>query len=70
MEAKDLITKILERDPNMRISIQDIYNHPWMKVQDEKVNLFDEQELEYIRNNFTYGNKSRLNRNEKRDLLD
>ena len=29
--CQDLIKKILEIDPNNRINIHDIKNHPWMK---------------------------------------
>jgi serine/threonine protein kinase len=28
-EAKDLVTKLLENDPNQRISIEEALIHPW-----------------------------------------
>lgn len=31
MEAIDLLKKMLEKDPKKRITINEIYNHPWIK---------------------------------------
>jgi serine/threonine protein kinase len=34
-EAKDLVAKMLSRDPQRRITAQDILVHPWLAVQEE-----------------------------------
>ena len=34
----DLINKILEKDPNKRITIDEILNHPWIKNQENGIN--------------------------------
>ena len=31
-EAKDLLYKLLEKDPALRISVKDALQHPWIKV--------------------------------------
>jgi serine/threonine protein kinase len=31
-EAKDLVRRLLEIDPEKRISLPDAMNHPWLKV--------------------------------------
>ena len=31
--GKDLVQKFLRKDPNERIDIKDILNHPWIKVR-------------------------------------
>jgi len=31
-DARDLVTKLLDRDMNSRITIQDALNHPWITV--------------------------------------
>jgi serine/threonine protein kinase len=68
--AKDLISKILERDPDRRLSIEEILKHPWMSINDEKVHLFFDQERDYIKHAFTYNDTSRINRNEKVNISD
>jgi serine/threonine protein kinase len=44
--AKNLIKKMLEKDPTKRITIDEIYNHPWIrddvpnnKLQNAKIHL-------------------------------
>ena len=32
-DAKDLVTKMLEKDPQKRISIDEILKHPWLASQ-------------------------------------
>jgi serine/threonine protein kinase len=36
----DLLTVLLEKDPDVRISVQDVLEHPWMETKD-KANRFD-----------------------------
>jgi serine/threonine protein kinase len=38
MEAKDLILRLLERDPLKRISIKDCFCHPWIQRQANVLN--------------------------------
>jgi len=51
-EAKDLLIKILEKDPNQRITIPNIIAHPWMRDAKETVELFTNAEKNYMRNEF------------------
>ena len=37
-ELKDLINKILELNPNKRISINEILNHPWLNIEEDNNN--------------------------------
>ena len=39
-------------------------NHEWLKDVDETIQLFTEQEKEYIKSEFTYNDADRYNRNE------
>lgn len=34
-EAKDLLYRLLDKDPNYRISVKDALDHPWIKVTPE-----------------------------------
>ena len=35
-QAKDLVNKMLEKNPAKRITMQQIFSHPWVKTQREK----------------------------------
>jgi calcium-dependent protein kinase len=35
-EAKDLISKLLERQADMRLTAEEAYNHPWIQRQKNK----------------------------------
>jgi calcium-dependent protein kinase len=35
-EAKDIITKILERSADMRLTAQEAFDHPWIQLEREK----------------------------------
>ena len=48
-EAKDLIQKLLEKNPSQRISIQGILAHPWMRDAKDTVELFTNAEKNYMR---------------------
>lgn len=45
-EFKDLLTKILTKDPEKRISMFEMQNHPWMELTDEEI----EQSIEESKN--------------------
>lgn len=64
-EARDLLKNLLERDPNMRYTVADIMAHPWMQEIEEEMTLFNEQEQQLIRDEFTFNNVDRYNRNTK-----
>jgi serine/threonine protein kinase len=41
-EARDLLTRLLEKDPNKRITIAEILDHKWLSDVDESIELFTE----------------------------
>lgn len=47
-EAKDLLTRILDKNPASRISIEGILQHPWMHDAKERVELFTSAEKNYM----------------------
>jgi len=59
-----LLRALLEPDPFKRLSIKQILAHPWMQDIAETFVIFNEEEQEIIRREFTYNNPSRFNRNE------
>ncbi|CDW78816.1 UNKNOWN [Stylonychia lemnae] len=63
-EAKDLLRKMLELDVSQRLTIKQVLSHPWMQDIDENLIMFNEQELEVVKTEFTYNDPSRFNRNE------
>ena len=64
-EAKNLIHGLLNTDPQKRLSVSQVLKHPWLQNIDESKDLFDKEEQEVIRTEFTYNDPSRFNRNEK-----
>ena len=62
--AKSLLRALLEPDPVKRYTIKQVLNHPWMQDVPETLVIFNEEEQEVIRREFTYNNPSRFNRNE------
>jgi len=52
--ARDLMQRMLQRNPNKRLTAEEVLGHPWMDDVDEHLNIFDEQELDLIRKEFTY----------------
>ena len=42
-EAKDLITKLLQVDPEKRLSIEEALNHEWIKKK-----YMSDQQLDYV----------------------
>jgi serine/threonine protein kinase len=57
IEARDLLRRMLEVDPNKRISIDEIYNAKWFEDIDETLCLFSDQEKDTIRKEYSYANK-------------
>lgn len=54
-EARDLLTRTLQRNPKKRISIAEILKHEWMKDVDESVSLFSSEEMEQLNKEYNYG---------------
>lgn len=61
-DVKDLIKGMLERDPKRRLTIPEILAHPWMQNIDEKLEFFNDAELEQIKKEFNNYN-DRYNKN-------
>jgi serine/threonine protein kinase len=68
--ARSLLRGLLEIDPAKRITIKQIYEHPWLKSYDNTVELFNEEEREMIKKEYTYNDASRYNRNENEEPVD
>lgn len=66
-EARDLLKRLLECDPNLRLSTDQILRHEWLKDVKDNINIFTETEKEIIRTEFTYNDTRRLNRNMKNE---
>ena len=50
-EAKDLVIRMLEKDPNKRIDMDGICNHPWLvKAQSQDSNVFGESYVHRMKN--------------------
>lgn len=60
-----MINGLLTTDPLRRLSVGQALKHPWLQNIDESKGLFDSEEQEVIRTEFTYNDPSRYNRNEK-----
>jgi len=67
-EAKDLIKSLLNPDPNTRFTITETLGHVWLEgASIDKLpnsDIFQAEEQEVIRSEFTYNDPSRFNRNE------
>jgi serine/threonine protein kinase len=56
-EARDLMQRMLQKNPNKRLTALESLNHKWFEDADalgNNVNIFDEQELDLIKKEFTY----------------
>lgn len=51
-EARDLLGRLLEKDPALRISIPNILGHSWMKDAKQTIQLFTGAERKYMRCEF------------------
>ena len=69
-DARDLLRQLLEIDPRKRITIRKIYKHPWFQNIDNTVQLFNDNERELIKKEYTYNDQSRYNRNENEEPVD
>ena len=70
VEARDLLRGLLEIDPKKRLTIRQIYKHPWLRNMDMSVQLFNDEERELIKKEYTYNDQSRYNRNENEEPVD
>lgn len=43
VEAKDLICRMLEKDPSTRISVNDAMKHKWFTISDDQSKNFDKR---------------------------
>ena len=68
IEARDILRKLLEINPQKRITYEQIYRHPWLADVNPNLDLFNEQEREMIKKEYTYNDPSRYNRNEGEEL--
>ena len=46
--------KMLQKVPKQRATAEQVLEHEWFDDMDQNINIFDEQELELIRKEFTY----------------
>jgi len=59
-EAKDLICKLLHKDPKKRIKVDQALKHPWFKKWEGKVEDVNELQTQYLKKLRTYRAPSRL----------
>jgi serine/threonine protein kinase len=53
-ESRELMQRMLEKNPKKRITDEEALVHTWFDNVDEHIDIFDEQELDLIRKEFTY----------------
>jgi serine/threonine protein kinase len=64
--AKSLIRGLLNVDPVKRFSVTQVLQHEWLAGSEFlSKDIFNDEEKEVIRSEFTYNDPSRYNRNEK-----
>lgn len=66
-EARDMLRGLLEINPHKRLNTQQILEHPWLADYDDSLQLFNDQEREMIKKEYTYNDPSRYNRNENEE---
>ena len=65
-DAQNLIRGLLNIDPKKRLSVNQVLQHKWMNGVDAlSTDIFNDNEKEVIRSEFTYNDPSRFNRNER-----
>ena len=65
-DAQSLIRGLLNIDPKKRLGVKQVLEHTWMQgAENISTDIFNEDEKEVIRSEFTYNDPSRFNRNEK-----
>ena len=53
--ARDIMKKMLQKDVKKRLNAIEVLNHPWLADEpDQDINIFDEQEKNLIKKEFTY----------------
>ena len=52
--AKDLMQGMLEKNSSKRLTAKEILFHPWFDDVEPEIDIFDEQEKNLIRKEFTY----------------
>ena len=70
IEARNLLRGLLEVNPEKRLTIKQIYRHKWFADLDPTLQLFNDQEREMIRKEYTYNDPRRYNRNENEEPVD
>ena len=56
-EAIDLMKLMLQKIPKQRATAEEVLGHSWLSNEEEnspQIDIFDEQELDLIRKEFTY----------------
>ena len=53
-EARDLMQRMLQKNPTKRLTAEQVLSHAWFDDVDEHIDIFDEQERSLIRKEFTY----------------
>ena len=66
-DSRDLLKGILERDPSKRLTISQILSHPWLQdaPNEEEVELFTEQEIQYMKTEYRCAESTRYERNKE-----
>lgn len=64
-EAKHLMRSMMETDPDKRITINKILQHPWITSASNDIDIFNEEEKEIVKKEFMYNNPTVNNRSEK-----
>ena len=59
-EAKDLISKLLERSADMRLTAQEAFDHPWIQTERDKENNLIKLNPEMFNNMETYMKQAKL----------
>lgn len=52
--AKDLMQSMLEKNVSKRLTAKEVLYHPWFDDTESTFDIFDEQEIQLIRKEFTY----------------
>ena len=65
-----MLRGLLEINPHKRLTIEQILAHPWLQDYDDQLQLFNDQEREMIKKEYTYNDPSRYNRNENEEPVD
>ena len=65
-DAQHLIRCLLNIDPKKRYGVEEVLSHKWLAGAELlSTDIFNDEEKEVIRSEFTYNDPSRFNRNEK-----